>query len=51
VLGSHQELLARERAELESSKLLKAVRSNWREELSDEWDDDWDPFAPAVSRA
>jgi hypothetical protein len=51
VLGRTEELLARERAELESSRLLRSVRSNWREELSDEWDDEWDPFAAATTRA
>lgn len=46
ILGNWEELTARERAELESRKLVQAVRRNWRDELSDEWDEDWDPFAP-----
>lgn len=46
VLGSWEELVAGERAELESKRLVSSARRNWREELSDEWDEDWDPFAP-----
>ncbi len=46
VLGSWEALVSRERAELESKRLLRSVVGNWREELSDEWDEDWDPFAP-----
>lgn len=51
ILGSWEDLVARETAELESKKLLRTVRRNWREELSDEWDEDWDPFAPAPGAA
>jgi DNA-binding MarR family transcriptional regulator len=47
VLGSWEDLAAREQAELESRRILRSAMVNWREELSDEWDDDWDPFAPA----
>lgn len=46
VLGSWETLLARERAQIESKRLLRAVTAKWHEELSDEWDEDWDPFAP-----
>lgn len=45
ILGSWEELTSRERSELGSKELLRTVRRNWREELSDEWDEDWDPFA------
>lgn len=44
VLGSAEELLRRERAELDARRTLTAALANWREELSDEWDEDWDPF-------
>jgi hypothetical protein len=44
VVGDWETLLARERAVLESDRLLRNAVANWREELSDEWDDDWDPF-------
>ena len=46
VLGSWADLIERERAELESRRWMPSLLQNWREELSDEWDDDWDPFAP-----
>lgn len=46
VLGSWDELLGRERAEIDAKRLLRSAVANWREELSDEWDEDWDPFAP-----
>lgn len=46
VLGSWEALLAREQAALDASRLLRSVAADWREELSDEWDEDWDPFAP-----
>lgn len=46
ILGGWDVLVARERAELEMKHLLRTVRTNWREELSDEWDEDWDPFVP-----
>lgn len=51
VLGSWGSLVSRERAELESKRLLRSAVANWREELSDEWDEDWDPFAPPPARA
>lgn len=43
ILGTWDELARRERAEIDSRRLLQTVRRNWREELSDEWDEDWDP--------
>lgn len=46
VVGNWDELTRRERAEVDSKKLLRTVLRNWREELSDEWDEDWDPAAP-----
>lgn len=45
VVGSWDELVSRERTELESKRILQAAMTNWKEELSDEWDEDWDPFA------
>ena len=45
VVGSWEDLMSRERAEIESKRILRAAVANWREELSDEWDDDWDPLA------
>jgi hypothetical protein len=47
IVGDWEELVRRERAEIESKKLLRTARRNWREELSDEWDEDWDPLARA----
>jgi hypothetical protein len=44
VVGSWEELAQRERAQLDSARALKAAVANWREELSDEWDEDWDPM-------
>lgn len=51
IVGDQEELARRERAEIDSKKMLQAVRRNWREELSDEWDDDWDPFEPGPTAA
>ena len=47
VLGSWDDLIRREHAELELRDTRRAVLTNWREELSDEWDEDWDPSAAA----
>lgn len=44
IVGSSDELARRERLELESKRTLRAALTNWREELSDEWDDEWDPL-------
>jgi hypothetical protein len=51
ILGSWDELTAREQTEMESRRLLRFAVANWREELSDEWDEEWDPFRtiPALS--
>ena len=51
IVGNWDELTRRERAEIESKKLLQVVRRNWREELSDEWDEDWDPAAAVPGMA
>jgi len=51
IIGNWEELTRRERAEIESKLLLQTVRRNWREELSDEWDEDWDPDAPIPGAA
>lgn len=51
IIGNWEELTRRERAEIESKLLLQAVRRSWREELSDEWDEDWDPDAPVPGAA
>lgn len=48
VIGSWDELVRREHAQVEADRALASALANWREELSDEWDDDWDPFAPAA---
>ncbi len=44
VVGSWEELIRLERHYLESKRTLQAAMTDWREELSDEWDEDWDPF-------
>lgn len=51
IVGNWDELTRRERAEIDSKRLLQTVRRNWREELSDEWDEDWDPAAPVAGMA
>jgi hypothetical protein len=51
VLGDWETLTSRERAVIESDRLLRDTVANWREELSDEWDEDWDPFAPVPGPA
>lgn len=48
ILGSWDELVERERAQLESTRTLKRVLANWREELSDEWDEEWDPTSAPI---
>lgn len=45
VLGSWDQLVERERAQLGSTRTLEAAMSDRREELSDEWDEAWDPFS------
>lgn len=44
ILGRWEDLVARERAEIASKRALRAALSDRREELSDEWDEEWDPF-------
>jgi hypothetical protein len=44
VVGSWRELVGCERRYLETKRTLAAAMANWREELSDEWDEDFDPF-------
>ncbi len=44
VVGSWEELVRLERHYLESKRTLQAAMTDWREDLSDEWDEDWDPF-------
>ncbi|HEX9436073.1 MAG TPA: hypothetical protein VGA16_02795 [Candidatus Limnocylindria bacterium] len=51
VLGSWEELVRREGVELDARRTLTAALANWREELSDEWDEDWDPFASPAGPA
>lgn len=46
ILGDGEELRRRERGEIASRETLKRAIANWREELSDDWDEDYDPFAP-----
>ena len=49
IRGSWEELLAAERGVIESKRLLQRVTANWQEELSDDWDDQWDPFQPFLA--
>lgn len=49
ILGGWDELVRRERSQVESRRTLGTAMANWREHLSDEWDEDWDPFAPVPS--
>lgn len=52
IIGSWDELVRREQAQLDSVQNLRAAVSNWREQLSDDWDDGWDPtpIAPRHTR-
>lgn len=52
VIGSWSELVQREREQIQSAQILRSALGNWREELSDEWDEDWDPAPdpPAMPR-
>lgn len=45
VVGTWADLVAAERATISARGTLRAALENWREQLSDEWDDDWDPAA------
>ncbi|OGN86599.1 MAG: hypothetical protein A2082_05545 [Chloroflexi bacterium GWC2_70_10] len=45
IIGSWGELVERERSQLQSTRTLRIALQDWREELSDEWDEDWDPVA------
>lgn len=51
VLGSWETLLAREHVELGAKHRSRSAVANWRGEPSDEWDEDWDPFAPVPGPA
>lgn len=51
VLGGWDELVRRERTELEARRTFNAATADWREELSDEWDEEWDPFATRAGPA
>jgi len=51
IVGSWDGLVAAERRELETRRLLLWARANWREELSDEWDEDWDPLSSTAQAA
>ena len=46
ILGNWEQLVAAERSVIESKQLLQRAVANWQEELSDDWDDSWDPFRP-----
>ena len=46
ILGSWDRLVGAEQTVLESRRLLQKAVANWQEELSDDWDDSWDPFQP-----
>lgn len=46
LLGDGQRLRRYERSEIDSRETLKRVIANWREELSDGWDEDYDPSLP-----
>ncbi len=49
VLGSWAELVSRERVVIEARRTLEHATANWREELSDDWDDDWHPAHVALA--
>lgn len=51
VLGNWSELVTREQAELERRTTMATVLRDWREELSDEWDEEWDPVAAVAGDA
>jgi DNA-binding transcriptional ArsR family regulator len=46
IVGSGDELVRWEQEHRAARATLKAALADWREELSDDWDDDWDPSAP-----
>lgn len=46
VLGSPEELVRWEQQHHTSRATLEAALRDWREQLSDDWDDGWDPDAP-----
>lgn len=47
LIGDPTELRRRERSEIASRKSRQDAIRNWREELSDDWDENFDPYAPA----
>lgn len=51
VLGGWEELARRERMQTEARRTLHVALAGWRDELSDEWDEDWDPFSAAPGPA
>ncbi len=44
IVGGWEHLIEAERSVLETRRLLRRAVTNWQEELSDDWDDAWDPF-------
>ena len=44
VLGSWDDLTAREGLHLDAKRIRRAAVANWQDELSDDWDDTWDPL-------
>ncbi len=50
VRGSSGELIRWERAQRDARTTLSRAVANWRDELSDAWDEDWDPTIPDVTR-
>jgi len=49
VIGGWGELVEREREQLRSARTLRSALQNWQEDLSDEWDEDWDPGSGRTS--
>lgn len=43
ILGSPEELVRSEQTHARAGQTLTAALADWRERLSDEWDEDWDP--------
>jgi DNA-binding Lrp family transcriptional regulator len=44
LVGSDEDLRREGSAVVTAKRTLNAAIANWREELSDDWDDSWDPF-------
>ncbi|MGH2378272.1 MAG: hypothetical protein ACRDGT_07320 [Candidatus Limnocylindria bacterium] len=50
IRGCSSQLVRLERAQQDARTTFDNAVANWRDELSDDWDEDWDPIAPGLMK-